>query len=247
MLKDHVVLVVDQSNAVREHLVSILKNELHCEHVFEAGNADEAFEILHSGQKIDWIFSDWEMPGLPGREFLAKVKETPSAQAPVIMLTARGDNENFMSVAQAGVTDCLLKPLNVALLIKKIKRITSGDERRRKERYKTLAGTNVEMMLNTGKIPGSLVDMSVSGCLVIFSVSNVESFGIYDIADMTISLNGAPAHVKAKLIRLENYKEDPEIHKLMYAAFEFVDVTEDTEEYLMKHSKYFIPAVNLAN
>lgn len=244
MPKNFSALVVESSESVRSHLVSILKTQLEFGQVHEASDAHSAIEILRSGQKIDWIFSDWEMPGLPGEEFLNHVKRTPSASmAPFIMLTTCGESVNLMNAAQAGVTDCLLKPLNVSILIDKIRKIAAEGERRRKGRFKILSGSKVTVQLSqSNSIVASLVDISFSGCLLILSAPIRETKGIYDVISISLAEKEMPLELKGRFVRLENYKQDPDVNKYIYAAFEFVDLDDATVQKLRKLSEKYIPA-----
>jgi two-component system chemotaxis response regulator CheY len=80
-------LVVDDFSTMRR----IIKNLLHdlgYANVTEADDGTSALPILKAGS-IDFLITDWNMPGMSGLELLKQVRaDTRLAKMPVLMLTA---------------------------------------------------------------------------------------------------------------------------------------------------------------
>lgn len=115
-------LVVDDFSTMRR----IIKNLLHdlgYANVAEADDGNSALPILKSGG-IDFLITDWNMPGMPGLELLKQVRADPKlASMPVLMLTAEAKREQIVEAAQAGVSGYVIKPFTAAILKEKIDKI----------------------------------------------------------------------------------------------------------------------------
>ena len=72
------------------------------------------------------ILSDINMPGMTGLELLEYIKEKYKDHPPVVMMiTAYGDEENYTRAMKLGADDFLTKPLDFAILKKKLNNINS--------------------------------------------------------------------------------------------------------------------------
>jgi two-component system chemotaxis response regulator CheY len=104
----------------------IIKNLLHdlgYANVTEADDGTSALPILKAGG-IDFLITDWNMPGMPGLELLRQVRADPRlAKLPVLMLTAEAKREQIVEAAQAGVNGYVIKPFTAAILKDKIDKV----------------------------------------------------------------------------------------------------------------------------
>src|SRR5690606_30071356 len=93
--------------------------------VQEADDGNTALPILKSGN-IDFLITDWNMPGMPGLELLKAVRGDPAlAKLPVLLLTAEAKREQIVEAAQAGVNGYVVKPFTAQTLKEKIEKILS--------------------------------------------------------------------------------------------------------------------------
>ncbi|MGE0115357.1 MAG: chemotaxis response regulator CheY [Steroidobacteraceae bacterium] len=122
MSKDLRFLVVDDFSTMRR----IIKNLLHdlgYANVTEADDGNTALPILQQGN-IDFLVTDWNMPGMPGLELLKAVRADPKlAKMPVLMLTAEAKREQIVEAAQAGVNGYVIKPFTAVTLKEKLDKI----------------------------------------------------------------------------------------------------------------------------
>ena len=104
--KKGTLLVVEDEKPLLQFLVSLLSKEYH---VFAAGNATEAGEIVEK-QPIDVVICDHEMPGEKGLDFLARMRKSfPKLQR--ILLTGHTESEVVMKAINEGdVLKFLPKP-----------------------------------------------------------------------------------------------------------------------------------------
>jgi two-component system, chemotaxis family, chemotaxis protein CheY len=120
--KDTKFLVVDDFSTMRR----IIKNLLHdlgYQHVTEADDGNTALPLLKAGG-IDFLITDWNMPGMPGLELLKAVRaDQKLAKMPVLMLTAEAKREQIVEAAKAGVSGYVIKPFTAETLKEKLDKI----------------------------------------------------------------------------------------------------------------------------
>jgi two-component system phosphate regulon response regulator PhoB len=115
------ILVVDDDPAIREMITLALTRDGY--EVLEAGNALDARQTIAS-RAPDLILLDWMMPGQSGFEFTrALQRDSAHKQIPVIMLTARGQEEDKVAALEAGADDYIAKPFSVSELLARIKAV----------------------------------------------------------------------------------------------------------------------------
>jgi two-component system, chemotaxis family, chemotaxis protein CheY len=118
-------LVVDDFSTMRR----IIKNLLHdlgYANVIEADDGNTALPLLREGN-VDFLITDWNMPGMPGLELLKQVRaDARLAKMPVLMLTAEAKREQIVEAAQAGVSGYVIKPFTAATLKEKIDKIMAA-------------------------------------------------------------------------------------------------------------------------
>ncbi len=101
------VLVADDEPEMRRFLTAQLK-ELYA--VCEARNGSEALELARS-RDFTLILLDLMMPGIDGITLTRLLRETPgTSSVPIVILTARTDEDSKMQALEAGATDFLTKP-----------------------------------------------------------------------------------------------------------------------------------------
>ncbi|MDP3980361.1 MAG: response regulator [Chlamydiota bacterium] len=104
-----VVLVVDDEEGTRESLKMILKNHYT---VITASSAEEAIDILKTGEPIDVIFSDIIMCKMSGIDFLEQIR-TLGTDAEVVMMSAYPTTHTTIAAMHLGAMDFLIKPFRV--------------------------------------------------------------------------------------------------------------------------------------
>ena len=115
------ILIVEDEAAVRELLAATLLGAGY--QVLEAANGSEAQDIVETGRPA-LILLDWMLPGMSGLEFAKWLKNDQQlSDLPVIMLTAR-DEENYKVLGlEAGIDDYVTKPFSTRELLARIKAV----------------------------------------------------------------------------------------------------------------------------
>ncbi len=118
-------LVVDDFSTMRRIIKNFL-NDLGYNHVQEADDGMTALPILKSGT-IDFLITDWNMPGMQGLDLLKAVRADPKiSKMPVLLLTAEAKREQIIEAAQAGVNGYVIKPFTAQTLKDKLDKILAG-------------------------------------------------------------------------------------------------------------------------
>jgi two-component system phosphate regulon response regulator PhoB len=113
------VLVVEDEEA----LALLLRYNLEAEgfQVDTAARGDEA-ELRLRENPPDLVLLDWMLPGVPGIELCRRLRKWPeTATLPVIMLTARGEEDERVRGLAVGADDYVVKPFSVPELMARVK------------------------------------------------------------------------------------------------------------------------------
>jgi signal transduction histidine kinase/DNA-binding response OmpR family regulator/streptogramin lyase len=123
------VLVVDDNEDLREHLVDVLSGQWN---VLSAGDGEQAMAIA-SKSLPDLIVSDLMMPRMDGFELLKALRaDWQTSHIPLLLLTARQDNETRLKGLTLSADDFLAKPFDARELLIRLKRMIDNRERLRR-------------------------------------------------------------------------------------------------------------------
>ncbi len=112
------VLIIDDEHAIREMIGMALEKDYHC---LEASDAHKAEAIL-AQQLPDLILLDWMMPGISGLQYIKNLRRNEkTASIPIIMLTAKTEEENMLESLDSGADDYLSKPFSTEELKARIR------------------------------------------------------------------------------------------------------------------------------
>jgi len=115
------VLIVDDEDAIREMIAVAL--EMADYRVIEAEDAQTA-HAMALDHKPDLILLDWMMPGTSGIELARRLKrEEATAEMPIILLTAKGEEDNKVQGLEAGADDYITKPFSPRELVARLKAV----------------------------------------------------------------------------------------------------------------------------
>ena len=115
------VLVVDDEAPIREMLVFVL--EQNGFQAIEAEDYDSAIAAMVEPYP-DMVLLDWMLPGGSGIQIAKKFKQNEHPrQIPIIMLTARGEEEDKVRGLEVGADDYVTKPFSPKELMARIKAV----------------------------------------------------------------------------------------------------------------------------
>ena len=115
------VLIVDDEPAIREMIaVALEMADYEC---LEAADALEAHALIIDRQP-DIILLDWMLPGTSGIELARRLKkEDTTADIPIIMLTAKVEEDNKIRGLEVGADDYITKPFSPRELVARLKAV----------------------------------------------------------------------------------------------------------------------------
>jgi two-component system phosphate regulon response regulator PhoB len=123
------VLIVEDEPSQMELLSYNLETEGY--KVYRADTGEEALLILEESS-IDLILLDWMLPQTSGLEICRQIKRGKSTRSiPVIMLTARGEEDDKVRGLDTGADDYIVKPYSVKELLARVRaglRTASGGQ-----------------------------------------------------------------------------------------------------------------------
>ena len=115
------ILVVEDEDAIRAMLLMVLEQAGFTTVV--AADAEEAQKILHDNLP-DLILLDWMLPGISGAEWARRLKkEQVYRELPIILLTARGEEEDKVKGLEIGADDYITKPFSPKELVARIRAV----------------------------------------------------------------------------------------------------------------------------
>ena len=118
IMPKHRILIVDDEAAIRDMLCLAL--DAAGFNVLEAENAQQAHASIIDHQP-DLVLLDWMMPGTTGLELLRRLKRDElTAKIPIIMLTAKAEEDHKIAGLDAGADDYIPKPFSPRELISRV-------------------------------------------------------------------------------------------------------------------------------
>ncbi|WP_455587075.1 hybrid sensor histidine kinase/response regulator transcription factor [Bacteroides sp.] len=133
--KEHTLLLVEDNEDLLQLMTKLLKSDYN---VYTACTGKEGIAIIES-QDVDLIVSDIMMPEMDGLEFCRYVKgHFDTSHIPVILLTAKNQEEDRVEAYEAGAEAFISKPFNLSVLHARISNLLKTRERTNKDFKKQL-------------------------------------------------------------------------------------------------------------
>jgi DNA-binding response OmpR family regulator len=117
IMYDVKLLIVEDDDRIREILVKYMKNENF--EIDEAPDGRNAMKLLDDN-KYDLVVLDVMLPDIDGWSILKHIREKDS-EMPVIMLTARSEEEDRLFGFELGADDYVTKPFSAKELVARVK------------------------------------------------------------------------------------------------------------------------------
>jgi len=162
------ILIVEDELRIRFLLRDYLTKEDF--NVFEASDGEEGLFIF-STQKIDLVLLDIMMPIMDGLTMLEKLREVSTI--PVILLTAKGEEEDKLQGYDYGADDYMTKPFSPKVLIAKVKALLKRTRENLDSSSQDFNGLTINKLSHEVKIDGNEIILSPKEYeLLIYLVTN---------------------------------------------------------------------------
>ena len=189
-MNDVTVLIVDDESRMRKLIKDFLMQKNY--KILEAGDGEEALKVFEENQnKISVILLDVMMPKLDGWSVLRQIRQT--SKVPIIMLTARGEEQDELFGFELGVDEYISKPFSPKILVARVEALLKRTKPEEKEiedyggitinskgRTVTVDGKQVEMSLREYELLKYLVDnkgIALSRDKILNNVWNYDYYG----------------------------------------------------------------------
>ena len=189
-MNDKMILIVDDESRIRKLIKDFIEQEEYS--VLEAADGEEAVEQFESNMnKVNLVILDVMMPKQDGWSALRQIRQI--SNVPVIMLTARAEEQDELFGYELGVDEYVSKPFSPKILIAKIKAIlqrTSPKEIEKKNydgieidtegRNITVDGKQIELSLREYELLKYLLDnenVALSRDKILNNVWNYDYYG----------------------------------------------------------------------
>lgn len=151
------ILVVDDEARMRK----LVKDFLGAKgfQVLEAEDGEKALEVFQENEsKINLILLDVMMPKLDGWSVLRQIRQT--SKVPIMMLTARGEEQDELFGFELGVDEYISKPFSPKILVARVEAIL---KRSTKELTDTqdYGGIEIDKEGRTVKVNGKQIELSL--------------------------------------------------------------------------------------
>ena len=164
------ILVVDDEDRMRKLIKDFLTNKGY--HILEAEDGEKALEIYQQNQsKIMLILLDVMMPKLDGWSVLRQIRQS-NKELPIIMLTARGEEQDELFGFELGVDEYISKPFSPKILVARVEAILKRTGKDSKE-VKDFGGIQIDKEGRTVTVDGKPVELSLREYeLLVYLVQN---------------------------------------------------------------------------
>ena len=151
------ILVVDDEARMRKLIKDFLAVKGYT--ILEAEDGEKALEVFaENSSKISLILLDVMMPKLDGWSVLRQIRQ--ESKVPIIMLTARGEEQDELFGFELGVDEYISKPFSPKVLIARVKAIINRTTEKQKEK-KDYDGIEIDVDGRTVSVDGKSIELSL--------------------------------------------------------------------------------------
>ena len=156
-MSDITVLVVDDESRVRKLIKDFLMKEGY--KVIEAADGEEALKVFTENKnKIGIILLDVMMPKLDGWSVLRQIRQ--DSKVPIIMLTARGEEQDELFGFELGVDEYISKPFSPKILVARVEAILKRTKKY-ENKVQNYGGIEIDSDGRTVKVDGKEIELSL--------------------------------------------------------------------------------------
>ena len=163
------ILVVDDELRMRKLIKDFLAAKGYS--ILEAEDGEKGLEVYEENKnKISLILLDVMMPKLDGWSVLRQIRQ--DSKVPIIMLTARGEEQDELFGFELGVDEYISKPFSPKILVARVEAILKRTNQDEKE-VKDYGGIEIDKEGRTVKVDGKPIELSLREYeLLVYLVEN---------------------------------------------------------------------------
>lgn len=156
-MNNNCILIVDDELRMRKLIKDFLIASGFS--ILEAEDGEQALEVFEKEKnRINLILLDVMMPKLDGWSVLRQIRQ--ESKVPIIMLTARGEEQDELFGFELGVDEYISKPFSPKILVARVEAILKRTNQSQKE-IKEYDGIEVDKEGRTIKVDGKPIELSL--------------------------------------------------------------------------------------
>ena len=150
------ILVVDDESRMRKLVRDFLVKKGY--DVVEAGDGEEALDKFYADKEISLIILDVMMPKMYGFEVCREIRE--HSKVPIIMLTAKGGENDELNGFELGVDEYISKPFSPKILVARVEAILRRTNQTDEAQTLTAGAITIDQSARIVTIDGKPVELS---------------------------------------------------------------------------------------
>lgn len=150
------ILVVDDESRMRKLVRDFLERAGF--QVLEAGDGMEALDAFYDNRDIGLIILDVMMPKMDGWEVCREIRK--ESRVPIIMLTARGEEQDELNGFELGVDEYISKPFSPKILVARVNALLRRTSGLSMDQTLSAGGIEIDKAAHIVTIDGKTIDLS---------------------------------------------------------------------------------------
>lgn len=150
------ILVVDDESRMRKLVRDFLVKQNY--EVLEAGDGEEALDLFFAQKDVALLILDVMMPRMDGWQVCREIRRY--SKVPIIMLTAKGDEQDELQGFELGIDEYITKPFSPKILVARVEAILRRTNLIASEDVLTAGGIELNKSAHQVKIDGRDVELS---------------------------------------------------------------------------------------
>lgn len=166
MKPTHILIVEDEADIQQLVSYNLIRSNFH---VTCADSGEEALDYL-AKDEFDCILLDIMLPNMSGLDVCAHIRknqETLNANTPIIMMTAKGEEEDVVVGLESGADDYITKPFSPKILIARVKAAVRRRGKKKEEKVDqgtilNIANLSIDKGRHEVRVDGALTHLTIT-------------------------------------------------------------------------------------
>lgn len=155
-MQDIKIMVVDDESRMRKLVRDFLTREGY--KVIEAGDGEEAVDLFYANRDVALIILDVMMPKMDGWQTCREIRA--ESKVPIIMLTAKGDEQDELRGFELGVDEYISKPFSPKILVARVEAILRRSGKAEAKEMLSAGGIVINKTAHEVSVDGKKIDLS---------------------------------------------------------------------------------------
>ena len=149
-------MVVDDESRMRKLVRDFLAREGF--QVIEAADGEEAVDLFYENRDVALIILDVMMPKMDGWQTCREIRS--ESKVPIIMLTAKGDEQDELKGFDLGVDEYISKPFSPKILVARVEAILRRSGKGQDDQLLSAGGIEINKTAHEVSVDGKKIELS---------------------------------------------------------------------------------------